>query len=64
MVQVGGHILGIQGHPEASKAFVKALISSREDRLGGDTVARALTSLEQPVHSESVASWILNFLKL
>ena len=52
----------LQGHPEFSKEYARALMDYRQDILGIDSHARGVTSLEQPIHRSEVVSWILNFL--
>ena len=52
----------LQGHPEFSKDYARALMDYRRDILGVDSHAQGVASLEQPIHRSEVISWILNFL--
>lgn len=63
MFQVGDHMLGIQGHPEFSKAYDQALYSSRRDRIPADVIEAADRSLDKEPDNELLRSWMLNFLK-
>ena len=62
MMQIGERLLGIQGHPEFSKAYDQFLMKLRIDRMGKMIVNQGLRSLEKEVHRESIRSWILNFI--
>jgi len=55
-------VLGIQGHPEAEKNFAAALYNSRIERIGQESVQKAISSLEKTIHSPIWAKWIYNFL--
>ena len=61
--QVGDKILTIQGHPEFTKDYLKALIESRTERIGHDKAQQAIDSLNDTTQSDVAALWILNFLK-
>ncbi|UXI04337.1 glutamine amidotransferase-related protein [Photobacterium sp. TY1-4] len=63
MIQVGQHLLGIQGHPEFSKAYSKDLMHFRQHLLPPQVLDDGLTSLAKPVDSERVTGWILDFLR-
>ena len=63
MIQVGQHFLGIQAHPEFSKAYDKMFMETRVDRMGEFVVGRGIASLEQPVHTKEIHAYILNFIK-
>ena len=52
----------LQGHPEFSKDYARALMDYRRDILGVDSHARGVSSLEKTIHRSEVISWILNFL--
>jgi len=64
MFRVGQQMLGIQGHPEFSKAYDRALMAARIDRMGEETVRQGLVSLEKPVDLEIIQSWLEHFFKL
>jgi GMP synthase (glutamine-hydrolysing) len=63
MFKVGEHMLGIEGHPEFSAAYVEALLRERRDRIGPARTDAALASLNQKADDEIVARWIANFIK-
>ena len=52
IIQVGERMLGIQAHPEFSKAYDQFLVEWRADRMGSEVVREALNSLEKEVHRE------------
>ena len=62
MFKVGNHMLGIQAHPEFSKAYDQALMETRVERMGIETVREGIESLQKPVHKDLVSTWIMNFL--
>ncbi len=64
MIQVGDYALGIQAHPEFSKAYDQMLMEGRVDRMGHETVQAGLASLEKPVHTELIHDWVMNFLAM
>lgn len=64
MFSVGDRMLGIQGHPEFSKEYDRALFESRVDRIGQEKVNKGIESINSEVHTEVMAQWILNFLAL
>jgi hypothetical protein len=57
-----GSMLGVQGHPEFSAAFERALIEAREARIGSDATAAALASLSEPTDEDAAARLILRHL--
>ncbi|WP_311567349.1 glutamine amidotransferase-related protein [Photobacterium arenosum] len=63
MLQVGEHFLGIQGHPEFSKAYSRDLMLARKALLPAKVLDTGLTSLHMPVDSERVTRWMLDFLR-
>jgi len=60
---INDRILGIQGHPEFSKEYEKALIIKRIERIGTDKASRGIDSLKLPMDNQVIARWIVNFLK-
>lgn len=62
MFRVGEKMLGIQGHPEFPVSYAAALMDMRKERIGEPKVLAAKESFTKPVHSSSVARWMLNFL--
>ncbi|PVZ70576.1 glutamine amidotransferase-related protein [Pelagibaculum spongiae] len=63
MIQIGSSMLGIQGHPEFSRAYSSALTNARRDRIPAHRVREALNSLHADVDDLTMARWILNFLQ-
>jgi hypothetical protein len=63
MFRVGDSMLGIQAHPEFPKAYSKALLTDRIERIGAERANTALTSLDQPTDESVAAKWIVEFLE-
>jgi GMP synthase-like glutamine amidotransferase len=61
MFALGHHVLGIQGHPEFSKSFAKALYQSRQEMLGQETLDHAMESLGHEVDPRLWLQWIHQF---
>ncbi|WP_110670600.1 type 1 glutamine amidotransferase [Salinicola halophilus] len=61
VIEVGGCFLGVQGHPEFTKAYSSDLMTLRADRMPAERVTEGLASLEAPIDGELVAQWMLNF---
>jgi GMP synthase-like glutamine amidotransferase len=62
MFRVGETMLGIEGHPEFPAAYVEALLRERRERIGGETVDKALARVNQPTDDRIAGRWIANFL--
>lgn len=62
--QVGDKMLGIQAHPEYTKAYDRYLMESRVDRMGKEIVGAGIASLELEVHRDLIRSWVLSFIGL
>ncbi|MHB0775893.1 glutamine amidotransferase-related protein [Halomonas sp. WWR20] len=62
LIQVGETFLGIQGHPEFTRAYSADLINLRRDSLPDNRVREGLTSLNAGVDDQLMARWILNFM--
>ena len=60
---VDDHILCIQGHPEFIREYARALLDFRRELLGETVWARAVASLEAPIHAGRVGRWMLSFLE-
>ena len=60
--QVGRKMLGIQAHPEFSKAYDKLLMEIRIKRMGEEVVENGIISLEKKVHWEIIRDWVIGFL--
>jgi GMP synthase-like glutamine amidotransferase len=63
MLRVGDSTLGIQAHPEFPKAYSRALLLDRVERIGEERVKAALASLDQPTDESVIARWIVEFLE-
>ncbi len=62
MFEVGGRVLGIQGHPEFTPDYAAALLEERLDRISTDVVAAARSTLAGQTDEAIVARWIASFL--
>lgn len=63
MMQVGEHFLGIQGHPEFSKSYVRDLMMMRRDTISVQRVKTGIASLSLVVDDVSVSRMIVKFLR-
>lgn len=63
MIQVNNHFLGIQGHPEFSRAYSLALMNSRKDRIPAPVISKGANSLTHGVDDVLAMKWLLNFLQ-
>ncbi len=63
MIQVGEKILGIQGHPEFTKAYDRLLMENRVEKMGKSNVEAGIKSLDLPIHPQLIVKWVHNFLK-
>jgi GMP synthase-like glutamine amidotransferase len=61
MYTVGKHTVGIQGHPEYSKEYDRALFSSRSDRIPADKIAEGHERLLADPDTADLARWIVRF---
>lgn len=57
-----GRMLGIQGHPEFTPDYARALLELRRERIGAERVDRALTTLSMPLDAALLARWAGRFL--
>ncbi|MEM6804535.1 MAG: amidotransferase [Bacteroidota bacterium] len=62
IIQKGEHMLGIQGHPEFSKAYDRKLMEDRVEIMGKEVVEEGIASLDKEVHMEVLAKWMTGFL--
>ncbi|WP_103035654.1 glutamine amidotransferase-related protein [Castellaniella caeni] len=63
MMQVGDTCLGLQGHPEFTRAYLEDLVLLRQDRISHERRQAALHSLRLPVDNLVMGNWILNFFR-
>lgn len=58
---VGNHALGIQGHPEFSREYARALMERRRGVIPADVVEAGLASLSKRVDSGLTFEWMSRF---
>ncbi len=64
MLQYGKHMLSIQGRPEFSQSFAKALINTRHHDFPQKRLEAGLTALdEKPLDNDLFFSWVNHFLR-
>lgn len=63
IIQVGERFLGIQGHPEFSKAYNRLLIEKDKAKIDSTVIEVGLKSFDKKIHNEVFREWVLNFLK-
>ncbi len=64
MFQVGTTALGIQAHPEFSPEYDAELIRLRQERIGTEKAAKALSGIpDNPLSDELTARWIIRFME-
>lgn len=64
MIECGERFLGIQGHPEFSKGYSRALLELRREILPEMVHKRAIDSLNNELDSQRVKQWILRYLEI
>ncbi|QMT59947.1 GMP synthase [Legionella sp. PC997] len=64
MVQIRDNLLTVQGHPEYSKSYSRALIELRKNNLSQEVAAQGLKSLQQHCDDRVFAKWVVNFLNI
>jgi len=55
-------VLAFQGHPEFTIDYCHRLMFIRQERYAEGQYEHAVKSLEQPLHSDMLGYWIINFL--
>ena len=63
MFQVGQTMLGIQAHPEFTRAYNEVLMHDRVARMGEQTVENGLKSLSKSTHEITIGQWIIRFIE-
>ena len=63
MYRVGRTMLGIQAHPEFSKAYDQLLMEKRIARMGEELVEKGIKSLTLDLHQRLFRDWVRGFLK-
>lgn len=61
MFECGPRLIGIQGHPEFTAAYARALIDDRRARIGERAADEALSRVDEPTDAEVVGGWIARF---
>ncbi|SFC71531.1 glutamine amidotransferase-related protein [Pseudoalteromonas denitrificans] len=61
MIQVDNHFLGIQGHPEFSREYSKALMITRKDKIPKPVLEKGHISLNLIPNDLEVMLWLLCF---
>ena len=59
---IGDHTLCLQGHPEFSKPYARALMDFRRELLGEAVYQQGIASLEGPLDATRVGQWMLAFM--
>ena len=62
LLGVGPVTMGVQAHPEFTRAYTDALLADRVARIGDAEVAAARAGLAQPTHEATVARWMARTL--
>lgn len=63
MYTVGKHFLGIQGHPEFTPAYNRAVFENRLKKVDEEKVQTAIASLSRQSDSALLKVWVKNFLE-
>lgn len=63
MIQVSQHFVGLQGHPEFSRAYGKAIMQSRKAIIAEKNYTQGFKSLSQQADGKLVMGWLINFLQ-
>ncbi|GJM35732.1 MAG: GMP synthase [Saprospiraceae bacterium] len=61
MFQVGKKMMGIQGHPEFPKAYSRALMDARVERIGLEKVEVGIKSLDLELDDAVFSGWMMAF---
>jgi GMP synthase-like glutamine amidotransferase len=62
MFRVGATMLGIEGHPEFTVPYARALIKARKEQIGEPRATEALARAAQPADGPLVGRWIAEFI--
>jgi len=63
MFQAGESFLGIQGHPDFTKEYARALMYMRQESIGKECLEKADETLVQNLDAGLIVSWIVHFMK-
>ena len=61
MFQCGARLIGIQGHPEFTAVYARALIEDRRARIGEPAATNALSTVDEPTDAALIGGWIARF---
>ncbi len=61
MLQYGSHMMTVQGHPEFSKAYSRALMEMRKTIIPAIRIAEGRASLAADADDQLMARWIVSF---
>ena len=56
-------MLGIQGHPEFTADYSRALMEARREIIPADRIFEGMASLAKPVHGGLTFEWIVKFIR-
>lgn len=62
MFEVGGRMLGIQGHPEYTTRYAAALLDTRLDLIPGELATAARATFSNETDAAIVSEWIARYL--
>tara|TARA_R110000850_G_scaffold55612_2_gene131436 strand:- start:6990 stop:7703 length:714 start_codon:yes stop_codon:yes gene_type:complete len=60
MTSIGQHILTLQGHPEFTRDYAKALMDKRRTAIGEPVYQRGVSSLAEPLDDVQALQWMLD----
>ena len=63
MYQLGENILTIQGHPEFSKEYSRAMMQHRAEKIGEEELKAGIESLNKSVDDLLITKCLLSFMK-
>ncbi|MDT8879539.1 GMP synthase [Halomonas saccharevitans] len=63
LMQLGEHFIGVQGHPEFTKAYSRDLMALRGELIGPHRVRQGEASLSAAVDDTLMVRWILAFVR-
>ena len=63
MMQIGDHVLTLQGHPEFEVGYSRALMKRRRAEIGESVFRKGIESLSQPIAPWVATAWISRFME-
>jgi GMP synthase (glutamine-hydrolysing) len=63
MLQAGESFLGVQGHPDFTKEYARALMYMRQESIGKECLEKADESLVENLDAGLIVSWIVHFIE-